>query len=101
MRNITTTCVCDRSSLASNLNHWLRREYKLLAISKDSCLNVKVFTVEDLIDSVDQGVCVFLYSDNLMKTIRIRLKIDNQPVIDNYLKYFYSYHTHVRKSVSN
>lgn len=71
MHNVIVKSVCDRKTISGHFKKWLSEGYRLVAVSKPAQFSHQSFTVEDLVKTVENGICVYLTNDDECVNITI------------------------------
>ena len=95
MQSTLVRAACDHRTIRVRLRHWFSKGYRLLAVSDTTTFNSKVFTIEQVVKSLENGVTMHLYHEKDRCSVTVSRNTDGSAV-DGYesLKFGYEAKSH-------
>ena len=97
MQSTLVRAACDHRTIRVRLRHWFSRGYRLLAVSSTPTFKGDVFTIEQVVKSLESGVTMHLYRERDRSSVTVSRNSDGSAV-DGHESLVFGYET---KSYTN
>lgn len=90
MHSTLVRAACDHRTIRIRLRHWFNRGYRLLAMSSTPTFKGGVFTIEQVIKSLESGVTMHLYHERDRSSVTVS-RNDDGGVIEGHESLMFAY----------